>query len=429
MVDQDYRNEAPIGKHSQSDPPLSPKRSLRPRGMLIKTTAVSLVIVVAVAAIIVSYVMIAGRDTTPPARVNDLATLRETASIWVLRWIAPGDDSDTGTAAQYDIRYADIDIISDEEFAASTPCLGEPAPAAAGTIQTFDITDLMSETIHYFALKTADEVPNWSPLSISVGIWLEGTDTTPPAAVSDLAPQYPTDSSVELRWTAPGDDGNTGNASWYDIRYASSAIDTEAKFTVATMCVGEPTPAAPGTIQTFNITGLMNDAYHFFAMKTADEMANLAPLSNSIGVPPDFTLNDTSGSPWDLYEHIGNGKPILLEFIHPDCHACADVVPSLVEIYNNYSSELELVSVAVTFDVGGFTNPPNASTVIAFMTQYGAVWAHLVESSGTQVRDMYGIVAVPTFFLTGKDGRIACIHVGGGAIDDLVNAIEQELLP
>ncbi len=418
--------KAPIGESSRSALPVSSKRSSRPHGKLTRAAAVSVVIIVA--ASIIGYVIIAGRDTTPPSRVTDLDAVRVTESSWGLIWTAPGDDGDAGTASQYDIRYAYDDIDGDEEFAAAIQCLGEPTPAAPGTIQTFDVTDVLIKTI-YFALKTADEVPNWSPLAIAMGIPLVGTDTTPPAAVSDLSPQYPTDSSVELRWTAPGDDGNTGIAAYYDIRYASSAIDTEAKFAAATQCVGEPTPAAPGTVQTFNVTDLMNDADQFFALKTADEMANWSPLSNSIGIPPDFTLDDTNGSPWDMYAHIGNGKPILLEFMHPDCHACADVVPSLVEIYNDYSSELELVSVAVTFDVGGFTNPPNASTVSAFMTQYGAVWTHLVESSGTQVRDMYGIVAVPTFFLTGKDGRIACIHVGGGAIDDLVNAIEQELLP
>ena len=45
-------------------------------------------------------------------------------------------------------------------------------------------------------------------------------DTTAPAAVGNLAAGTPTSSSLTLTWTAPGDDGSTGTASSYDIRYS-----------------------------------------------------------------------------------------------------------------------------------------------------------------------------------------------------------------
>ena len=46
-------------------------------------------------------------------------------------------------------------------------------------------------------------------------------DTTPPAAVSNLATSSPTTNSITLNWTAPGDDGSTGTATTYDIRYSA----------------------------------------------------------------------------------------------------------------------------------------------------------------------------------------------------------------
>ncbi len=49
-------------------------------------------------------------------------------------------------------------------------------------------------------------------------------DGTAPADVTDLATGTVTTSSVALSWTAPGDDGATGTASSYDIRYSTSTI-------------------------------------------------------------------------------------------------------------------------------------------------------------------------------------------------------------
>ena len=51
--------------------------------------------------------------------------------------------------------------------------------------------------------------------------------------------------SVQLSWTASGDDSLTGTAAQYDLRYATSLI-TAANFASATQVTGEPTPGAPG---------------------------------------------------------------------------------------------------------------------------------------------------------------------------------------
>lgn len=46
-------------------------------------------------------------------------------------------------------------------------------------------------------------------------------DTVPPAQVTNLDHQSTGTNSVTLTWSAPGDDENTGQASAYDLRYAS----------------------------------------------------------------------------------------------------------------------------------------------------------------------------------------------------------------
>ena len=81
------------------------------------------------------------------------------------------------------------------------------------------------------------------------------TDATPPDAVSDLATGTVTATSVQLSWTAPGDDGATGTATTYDIRYSTSTI-TEGNWASATQANGEPSPQVAGSSESFTVTGL-----------------------------------------------------------------------------------------------------------------------------------------------------------------------------
>lgn len=105
-------------------------------------------------------------------------------------------------------------------------------------------------------------------------------DVTAPAAIANLAAGSATSGSLQLTWTAPGDDGNTGTATGYDIRYSTSAI-TAGNWASATQATGEPAPAAAGTNQSFTVTGLSASTTYYFAMKTLDEASNASGLSNA----------------------------------------------------------------------------------------------------------------------------------------------------
>ncbi|MBI2933842.1 MAG: fibronectin type III domain-containing protein, partial [Planctomycetes bacterium] len=219
-------------------------------------------------------------DVTAPAAVSNLAVTGVTATTVSLQWTSPGDDAGTGTATTYDIRYAATAITTDAEFTAATTVTGEPAPAVAGTVQTMTVTGLVASTTYYFAVKTADEVPNWSAVSNSP-TGTTSADISAPAAVGDLAVTGTTSTTVDLQWTAPGDDGATGTATTYDIRYAATAITTDAEFTAATAVTGEPVPSVAGTVETMTVTGLFSSTTYYFAVKTADEVPNWSAVSNS----------------------------------------------------------------------------------------------------------------------------------------------------
>jgi peroxiredoxin len=130
--------------------------------------------------------------------------------------------------------------------------------------------------------------------------------------------------------------------------------------------------------------------------------------------PLDFSLPDTSGSDWNLGNHIREGKPILIEFIALDCNPCISWAQSpggsLRELYGNYGSEIEFVTVVTSLEgVGHIT--PTPELVREFKEQYGTPWTYLVDN-GTTVRNLYGVVALPTVFVIDRNGYVAWTHTG-----------------
>ncbi len=107
------------------------------------------------------------------------------------------------------------------------------------------------------------------------------SDSTPPAAVSDLKAAAVSALSATLEWTAPGDDGNTGQARSYQLRYSTAPI-TAGNFNDATPVPNLPQPGPAGTKQSVAVAGLASGATYYFALKTADEFGNLSALSNVI---------------------------------------------------------------------------------------------------------------------------------------------------
>ncbi|MBT9165955.1 MAG: hypothetical protein DDT25_00618 [Chloroflexi bacterium] len=103
-------------------------------------------------------------DTIAPAAVTDLAVVGQTSNSVTLGWTAPGDDGNTGTASRYDLRYSTSEITAANfDWATKVPIV--PAPKRAGGSESFTVTGLAPATPYWFALKTADEVPNWSDIS------------------------------------------------------------------------------------------------------------------------------------------------------------------------------------------------------------------------------------------------------------------------
>lgn len=87
--------------------------------------------------------------------------------------------------------------------------------------------------------------------------------------------------SIVLKWTAPGDDGKSGRASQYDLRYSTLPM-TSANWQTALRVDGLARPLPYGNKEIVTVRGLLPSTTYYFAIKAADELWNWSPMSNVI---------------------------------------------------------------------------------------------------------------------------------------------------
>jgi formylglycine-generating enzyme required for sulfatase activity len=114
------------------------------------------------------------------------------------------------------------------------------------------------------------------------GKYLDTTaDTSPPAVIANLtASTGSAAGTVDLSWTAPGDDATAGTATAYVVRHNTTAI-TDANWDTSTDVSGEPAPAPAGSVESMTVSGLTPGRQYHFAIKTQDEIPNTSGISNS----------------------------------------------------------------------------------------------------------------------------------------------------
>lgn len=153
------------------------------------------------------------------------------------------------------------------------------------TSHSVALTGLSAGTIYNYRVKSSGAVSTNKTFSTT-----SASDTTAPAAVTNLASTGTTRTSVDLSWTAPGDDGNTGTATSYDMRWLTVPI-TDSNWSSANILTGLPAPKTAGTTQTYTAIGLTANITYYFALKTKDESNNVSALSNVISAK---TKTDTA---------------------------------------------------------------------------------------------------------------------------------------
>jgi hypothetical protein len=130
---------------------------------------------------------------------NPATSVIAAAASATLHWTAPGDDGYTGRATAYDVRYS-LALINAANFSLATAVAGVPAPGTAGSAESFSITNLVSGSGYYFAIKTRDEAANWSAMSNVVYATASTTSIDPSGSLSFSLP-YPNPARGDARWS------------------------------------------------------------------------------------------------------------------------------------------------------------------------------------------------------------------------------------
>ena len=243
----------------------------------------------------ISNVVIASVDVTPPAAISDLS-VRSTFQGFYLRWTAPTDNGMEHKAARYEIRYAESNLAGSWDSSPIAP--NALVPAAAGHADSTVVAGIGMGPWE-IAVRSADASGNWSALSNVVATTIPD-DAVSPAPVTDLSVDMVTEGSVVLRWTASGDDGTSGQASAYDIRYAEAPVtpDTWA----AANRAPSPSPRASGEGELFAVPSLQSGTTYYIALRVLDESENSSGISNlvsaSVSSPTQLTHNaEWAGAP------------------------------------------------------------------------------------------------------------------------------------
>ena len=132
-----------------------------------------------------------------------------------------------------------------------------------------------------------------SGLATSGHYWMEHEqrsgpqDVSPPAQITDLAATAGSGTaSVDLTWTAPGDDGTIGRATSYFVRYSTSQIVTQGDWQGAVAATGVPAPQPSGSPESMTVSGLNGGTTYYFAVRARDEAGNIGDISNSPSAMP-----------------------------------------------------------------------------------------------------------------------------------------------
>jgi chitodextrinase len=201
-----------------------------------------------------------------------------------LQWTAPGDDSLTGRATRYDLRWSRTAIATLADFNAATPVTNLPVPQTAGAAESATVTGLQPATAYWFALRTEDESGNRSVLSnIMSATTLVSSDITRPAPVA-LSLVTSDGTSATVGWSDVGDDSLTGTASALELRWSYATI-SEANYAQAAIAPGAPVPGPAGTPHTLQIVGLDRTRDVYVVARARDDVNRVSALAAPLLVP------------------------------------------------------------------------------------------------------------------------------------------------
>jgi len=246
-----------------------------------------------------------------PSSIDTLSAITISNNKINLTWTAPGDDGTNGNVNNGKWRIA---YTFGYPYTFSSPEVSDvdvnhhyveiSTSFATLSVCNYTVTGLYENTAYYFRIWAADENPLWSSISNEATDWTLADDETIPGNITDFA-VAPGDNlnEIKITWTAPGDDGYSGTASYYDIRYlAGSSINDAVWINAEVNSVDDlgaviPDPLTAGATQSLVITGLVTGTKYYFAIKAYDEADNESNVNTNYDAS--WTYPASSESPPD----------------------------------------------------------------------------------------------------------------------------------
>jgi len=159
----------------------------------------------------------------------------------------------------------------------------------------------------------------------------QAADRIPPNAINDLmVVLWDRTGEAALTWTAPGDDGMTGKASSYEIKYATFTVEDLSGNAAAWWSAAKtvdirflplgmtsiPAPSEPGTMEVLRVKGLPQVRNVIFYVRAKDEAGNLSPVNfeNLMSQGMLKAGSRRSVSPVEKQEESRKSGKILVEF-------------------------------------------------------------------------------------------------------------------
>ena len=231
-------------------------------------------------------------DVTPPSAVDNLAAELVTASSCRLVWTAPGDNGNTGTASEYKIKVSESDI-TEQNWDTIQDYSHSLTPSPADTDESLLISGLTSNTDYYIGLKTEDDSGNLSDISNVISFKTNSIpDTLSPDAITDLQLNL-LPASMQLVWSATGDDGDTDTCEGYEIKKSTTELNAD-NWDSADPVSCNLTPQNPGLQESFEVTDVEVGTLYYFGVKAYDESGNYSSISNIVS--GQLTVDDTPPS-------------------------------------------------------------------------------------------------------------------------------------
>ncbi len=181
---------------------------------------------------------IAQNDIIGPSAITDLtASDSDNHGEILLEWTAPGDDGMIGFVKNYEIRYDTTEINDNATWddADAYPIAQNTFESAFGFIPeggdhvylNFSGAGLDEGVKYFFAIKAKDEMSDNEPGISNSANGTARVDDEAPGTITLSAVATSQEGTVDLSWVAPGDDGNTGKVSKYEIRYVKAHYQNE----------------------------------------------------------------------------------------------------------------------------------------------------------------------------------------------------------